>query len=361
MEDVSILLVENDHEAAERLTGLLADEGYDDVAVADSVAQAVRALATHAAARPPELVLADLPLTDGTGVELCRRLAQARGAPRIPIVVVTPSDDETAIAACLDAGAADVVHAPVRPRELAARLRVALRLKQARDEQWSREHRLLGLAERLRQSNEELAKLSSTDALTGVANRRQFNLVYHNEWRRAARAGTCLGLVLFDIDDFHDFNAVHGHLAGDRCLVAVAQAIASAGHRPSDLFARYGGEEFVHVLPDTNDDGASIVARRALDLVRALAIPRVRGIGPPYVTISAGVASLVPRLEVSPEVLIAAADDALLRAKHDGRDRYELSSQSCRDPVDVTIDGDAEADADADDADADDTVQQPLP
>jgi diguanylate cyclase (GGDEF)-like protein len=338
---MSILVVEDDPDAAAHLCALLGEEGYRNVALAGTVADAVHQLEPQPANGVPDLILIDLLLPDGNGLELCRRLKRTRRFGQVPIVVVSSVDDECTIEECLDAGACDYLRKPVRPRELAARLRAALRVKRAGEEHWSREHQLLGLAERLRKNNEELARLSGTDPLTSVANRRQFNIVYRNEWRRASRAALPMALVLFDVDDFHAFNERYGHVDGDACLVAVAQAIAAVGRRPSDLFARYGGEEFVYVLPETDLDGARIVAERARHDVLALAIPHDRSRAGRFVTISAGYASLVPRPDLSPESLLSAADEALLRAKHNGRNRCEspeASSGRAPEPIMVEVD-----------------------
>src|SRR5262249_11679875 len=173
------------------------------------------------------------------------------------------------------------------------------------------------------------------------ANRRQFNIVYRAEWRRAARAALPLALVLFDVDDFHAFNERYGHVDGDQCLIAVASAIAGSGLRPSDLFARYGGEEFVFVVPETDIDGARIIAERARMDVLALAIPHDRARAAPVVTISAGYASVVPRPDLSPEALVSAADEGLLRAKHGGRNRSaspDISSETPPQPIMVEVD-----------------------
>jgi diguanylate cyclase (GGDEF)-like protein len=329
---MSILLVEDDPDAAAQLCALLGQEGYHHVEVAGTMAEAVHQLEPQPSGGVPDLILVDLMLPDGNGLDLCRRLKHTRRYGQVPIVVVSSIDDECTIEECLDAGACDYLHKPVRPRELAARLRAALRVKRAGEQHWSREHQLLGLAERLRKNNEELARLSGTDPLTGVANRRQFNVVYRSEWRRASRAALPLALVLFDVDDFHAYNERYGHVLGDQCLVAVATAIADCGQRPSDLFARYGGEEFVFVLPETDIEGARIVAERARARVQALALPHDRARAALVVTISAGYASMVPRPDLSPETLLSEADDALLRAKHSGRNRSESAESAAETP-----------------------------
>jgi two-component system chemotaxis family response regulator WspR len=324
---MSIVLIEDDPDAASHLSSLLGHEGYREVTVAGTFAEAIQVLEPETPAPLPELVLVDLLLPDGNGLDLCRRLKESRRFANIPILVVSSVDDECTIEECLDAGARDYLRKPVRPRELAARLRAALRDRRHDEPATSRERELLSIAEGLRKSNEELRRLSDTDPLTGVANRRQFNIVYRNEWRRASRGSLAMALAFFDVDDFHAFNERYGHVEGDQCLVAIAHSIAATARRPADLFARYGGEEFVFVLPDTDLEGARVVAERARQQVEALHVPHERSRCSPYVTVSAGVASIVPRTDLSPDMLLSIADDALLRAKTRGRNRVEVPDQ----------------------------------
>ncbi|MGD1066346.1 MAG: diguanylate cyclase [Vulcanimicrobiaceae bacterium] len=162
------------------------------------------------------------------------------------------------------------------------------------------------------------------DPLTGIANRRAFEQRFDQEWRRAARTRTPLALAIIDIDEFKTYNDAFGHPQGDRVLVRVAHTIAETLRRSEDFVARYGGEEFVVLLPGAKREDAA----RVLDGVR-MAV-RGLGIGHPttgaeIVTISAGVASLVPRSEARSRSLLAAADRALYAAKREGRDRIALA------------------------------------
>lgn len=176
---------------------------------------------------------------------------------------------------------------------------------------------------------ERLATLATRDGLTGLANRRHFDDLLQQEWRRAERDGTPVSLVMMDVDNFKKFNDQYGHQAGDSCLKAVARAIAAEARRPADLAARYGGEEFVLLLPNTDEVGCALVAERirqsleALNLTHALNPPTKR------VTLSIGGATGWPSAENQGNhpSLIAAADRALYAAKHAGRDRFVMSGQ----------------------------------
>ncbi len=173
---------------------------------------------------------------------------------------------------------------------------------------------------RLEEANARLERLASEDALTGTANRREFDARFRLEFARAARHREPLALVLLDLDRFKAFNDSAGHLAGDACLRRVADALAGCLGRATDLLARYGGEEFVALLPDTPREAGARLGTRMRKAVRALAIPH-RGAPDGVVTISVGVASLVPEAGSDPTALLEAADRALYTAKARGRDR----------------------------------------
>ncbi len=168
---------------------------------------------------------------------------------------------------------------------------------------------------------EHLRALSMRDGLTGIYNRRTFDEALEREWRRALRQGQPLGLVMLDIDFFKRFNDSRGHQAGDACLKAVAQSVASAVYRPADLAARYGGEEFVALLPETGPEEAARIAERIRQGVELLAIPHGASDVAPQVTVSLGTASIRPRADQDAAQLVNLADQALYGAKSNGRNR----------------------------------------
>ena len=171
----------------------------------------------------------------------------------------------------------------------------------------------------LQKANQELQRLATTDGLTQVANRRRFDEYLSLEWRRLTRSQAPLSLILCDVDFFKSYNDTYGHLAGDSCLRAVAQAIKGALKRPADLVARYGGDELAVILPNTNAKGAVHVAEVLRHEVKRLKIPHASSKVNEYVTLSEGVSSQVPTQDLSPETLIAGADQALYQAKEQGR------------------------------------------
>ncbi|QLE51842.1 PAS domain S-box protein [Nostoc sp. C057] len=177
------------------------------------------------------------------------------------------------------------------------------------------------LYQQLQAANEELQRLATLDGLTQIANRRRFDQYLENEWHRLKREQMPLSLILFDVDFFKRYNDTYGHLAGDDCLRQLGSALKSVIKRPADLVARYGGEEFAVILPNTEIEGAISVAQTIRQAVYDLTIPHAQSSVCDHVTVSLGVASIVPNSETSPQDLINAADKSLYIAKQQGRDR----------------------------------------
>lgn len=168
-----------------------------------------------------------------------------------------------------------------------------------------------------------LRRLAYVDGLTGIANRRHFDLQLQAEWRRCRRSRKPLALLLIDIDHFKQYNDFYGHPQGDLCLKAVANALKGGLTRSHDLVARYGGEEFVCLLPESDLAGALHKARLLARAVQALGLAHARSGAAPVVTISVGIACQVPSGHASPEALLAQADASLYRAKQAGRNRVD--------------------------------------
>jgi len=177
--------------------------------------------------------------------------------------------------------------------------------------------------EELQLANKQLEELSRVDGLTGIANRRRLDEDLDREWKRMLREKRPLSVILCDIDHFKLYNDAYGHQKGDDCLVQVAAAIKNSVNRPGDLAARYGGEEFCIVLPETQLEGAVKIADLIRNNVRDLKIEHSSSKVAPVVTISLGVATLIPEIGGQPSLLLEAADRALYQAKGNGRDRVE--------------------------------------
>jgi diguanylate cyclase (GGDEF)-like protein len=174
----------------------------------------------------------------------------------------------------------------------------------------------------LEESNSHLEQLLRSDALTGIANRRCFDQTLSDEFRRAERGAYPLALCMLDVDCFKQYNDTYGHQAGDETLVQVADALARFARRPGDLAARYGGEEFALILPGSSEEDALAIARELVAHVHARALPHRSSRVGDRVTISVGVAAVLPGTDGSSETdLIANADQALYLAKARGRNR----------------------------------------
>jgi len=180
----------------------------------------------------------------------------------------------------------------------------------------------------LQRSREELERLSRQDGLTGLGNRRFFDDILQREFLRSRRERSPLALVIGDTDCFKAYNDRHGHVQGDECLRRIAAEFAAVCRRPADLAARYGGEEFALVLPDTSLEAAANMAEALRRAIELLAIPHAASTVGDRVTVSLGVAALVPRHGDAPAGLIESADRALYDAKQRGRNRCVIAKAS---------------------------------
>ncbi|HEY9294758.1 MAG TPA: diguanylate cyclase, partial [Phormidium sp.] len=167
--------------------------------------------------------------------------------------------------------------------------------------------------------------LANIDGLTKVANRRRFDEVLQQEWLILRREQLSLSLILCDVDYFKLYNDTYGHPAGDKCLQQIAKTLQQVTKRPSDLVSRYGGEEFAIILPNTPLSGAIHIAEEVQRKVKELAIVHDSSKVSNIVTLSLGVASIIPSICTSPTTLLTIADQALYQAKQQGRDRVLAS------------------------------------
>jgi diguanylate cyclase (GGDEF)-like protein len=245
----------------------------------------------------PTLILLDIMMPEMDGYETCRRLKQDELTSDIPIIFATALDEPQDEERGLELGAVDYVVKPYRIPIVKVRIRNQVDLKLKTD---------------------ILRSQAVRDGLTGIANRRAFDSALDRMVRHAARHARPIAVVMADIDYFKEFNDQYGHLAGDECLKAVAEALTKVATRSSDVVARYGGEEFGVVLPETDREGALVVAEHMRLAVSALSVPHARSKAESVVTISLGV-SVEPK--VSGQEMLATADRCLYAAKSQGRNR----------------------------------------
>ena len=253
----------------------------------------------------PDVILLDAMMPVLDGFDCCSQLQNLPNGDHTPVLIITALEDRESVDRAYEVGASDYVTKPIHWAVLRQRVRHLIEQS--------------CLRQQLEAANQELQRLVSIDGLTQVANRRCLDEYLDQECKRASREQIPISLVLCDIDFFKNYNDNYGHQEGDRCLQEVAQAISKSTNRPADLVARYGGEEFVIVLPNTDARGGMNVAIRATEVMRSLKLPHSDSTVAPYVTISCGVATLLPSQEFTPTDLLKAADRALYKAKAEGR------------------------------------------
>lgn len=254
-----------------------------------------------------DLVLCDVVMPGIDGFKFLSMKTARTEFDDIPVIMLTGEDDVKLKIKALEQGASDYITKPFHPGELIARVRVHYDIKR--------------LQEELRISNRRLEELSNTDDLTKLYNRRYFMELMELEFQRAQRYESSLSFVMIDIDNFKSFNDNYGHLLGDHILYEVAQLLRET-LRVHDIVGRYGGEEFGMLMPETDDKGALVVAeryrKRVEEFVLFEADKELR------ITISLGVASY-PHPEIKTvDDLIRLADNALYKAKSNGRNRVEV-------------------------------------
>lgn len=277
----------------------------------------------------PIILLVDWIMLGMDGVTLCKKVKNSEKAKNSHVIMLTAKNEMEDLVVGFGAGADDFLSKPVDPRELSSRLSVARRILKYK---YDLEQRNLALQattqvmenilKELHITNEKLRVLSMFDELTGVPNRRSLDDYLMREWGYAMRRKEPLTLLMIDVDFFKLYNDNYGHQTGDDCLQKVAGILNDMTTRSGDLVARYGGEEFVVALRNTDNFGGQAVAECLRQRVEDLRIPHCASEISSYVTISLGIATMVPELEYSQKALIEAADKALYQAKYSGRNRW---------------------------------------
>jgi len=262
----------------------------------------------------PDIILLDGRLPDIDGFEVAKEI---RGMEKkkdwTAIIFLTSMTKDEDLARGIDVGGDDYLMKPISEVVLKAKVIAMRRLVEM-------QRSLIDLTYKLNVANKELQLLSATDGLTGLSNRRMYDELSLREWRRCDRMKKPFSLVMVDVDSFKLYNDHYGHQAGDECLKAVAAQMLRAAPRPGDLVARYGGEEFVFALGETDIDGALWVANLLRQRIEDLNMPHAAS-KLQRVTVSCGVASVMPNDQMSLDTLLQSADFALYQAKEQGRNR----------------------------------------
>lgn len=278
----------------------------------------------------PDMVLLDAMMPQMDGFTCCARLQTLLGDKCPPVLMITALNNQESVDQAFGVGATDYITKPIHWAVLRQRVRRLLYTKWAMAELRQQIERERLLTEQLEAANQELQRIASSDGLTSIANRRCFDHYLEHEWRRMLREQAPLSLIMCDIDYFKAYNDTYGHLAGDECLKLAANIIRQGARRPGDLVARYGGEEFAVLLPNTPAKGGIHVAELIRASLKAKAIAHAGSQISASVTLSLGVASVIPKSQLSPNQLITEADKALYQAKLFGRDRVVFFKASCQ-------------------------------
>ena len=325
------LKMEDENTEAESVTVLLVDDqpviglivrkmlSSDANIVFHECNDAIAAIEQARACRPT-VILQDLDMPGANGLDLVMAYRSIPELRNIPIIVLSSNDEPAMKKAAFAIGANDYLVKLPEPIELMARVRYHSRSYMALLQRDNAYRALHESQTKLRQSNMELQRLTNSDGLTGLANRRYFDTYIAQAWTTSRQDASVLSLLMIDVDYFKLYNDTFGHLAGDDALQRVARAVQAAMVEPMSLAARFGGEEFAVVLPLIGADEACVVAERVRGSVEALNIPHpsVAGVG---VTVSIGVATMTATAATRSTDLIAAADARLYCAKYDGRNR----------------------------------------
>ena len=297
-----ILIVDDTPKNIQVLGTILRQEGYQ-INIAQDGSRAI-----HMAEKvSPDLILLDVMMPDMDGYETSLKLKQSPETKDIPIIFLTARKEPEDIIKGFEVGGLDYISKPFNSIELLARIRTHLDL-------WHKTRQLQSIAEK--------------DGLTMIANRRRFDAFFDLEWRRSNRDKTPVTIVMIDIDFFKAYNDYYGHLQGDECLKQIAKVIDINCRRPADIAARYGGEEFAVILGNTDQKGGIQLAEKIRRKIEGLGIPHEKSVISDYVTISLGIATMIPSNEDRSDQLIKRADEQLYRAKELGRNQYSADKDS---------------------------------
>lgn len=265
--------------------------------------------------QPVDLVLMDVEMPGMNGFQVTLEIRKMNPDDWFPIIFLSTQQDDDSFASGISAGGDAYLPKPINPLRLQLTITAMERIYTMRLK--------LKVAEKnLIEANTNLEKFAFYDKLTGLANRRNFDETFTRQFNLAKRNKLPLSLIICDIDFFKIYNDTYGHQQGDNCLASVAEVIGKTPDRPTDKVCRYGGEEFTLILPDTNLQGGLLVAEKIRQAIFDQNIQHKGSKVASCVTLSLGVVTYTGQVKTS-EALLKAADDALYRAKENGRNRVE--------------------------------------
>ncbi|OAI10596.1 diguanylate cyclase response regulator [Methylomonas lenta] len=307
------ILVVDDSKAIRMLVAECLKTLGHEVAYAENGADCLQYVADHIV----DLILMDVEMPSLNGVDATKAIREIKKDDWFPIIFLTTHSDDDSFANGILAGGDAYLLKPLNPIRLQLTVIAMERIYLMRQ-------KLFNAQRELQHLNLELERLSLFDQLTGLANRRNFDNTLERQFAGAKRNKSPLSVIICDVDFFKIYNDTYGHQQGDDCLTQVGKILAEQAKRPYDLACRYGGEEFTVILPDTNSQGASIVAESIRQAIFAQQIPHSGSKVAVYVSLSLGVATYNGQFR-QPAEITKAADAALYKAKEQGRNRVEVA------------------------------------
>lgn len=289
-----IMIADDDKANLDILSSILMNE-YDLRIVRNG-----KAVLEQVADSPPDLLLLGVMIPGLTGFEVLANLKQVESTHHIPVIFITSLDGEGYEEKGLRLGAVDYITKPFNQGIVLARIRSQIQIVRY---------------------IREIERLGMIDALTDIPNRRNFDIRIREEWRREGRTGSSLSMMMIDIDFFKHYNDTYGHPQGDILLRSLASLFTVHLKRPSDFVARLGGEEFAVLLSGVDKEGAALMAEKIRAATEEMAVPVADQNKNTNITISIGVATLIPDRDTPVEDLIEKADKNLYAAKAAGRNR----------------------------------------
>lgn len=314
---MSILIVDDSPPVLRLLEATLERDGYKDVHCFKSGVEALDFLSKNISEGGRELdcVLLDIVMPEMDGIEVCRAIKEQERFAGTPVIMVTIKDDSETLRDAFEVGAVDYITKPVRELELLARVKAAIKLKNEMLHRKDRESELIEMQKQLTEANHLLAEMSITDEVTKVGNRRYFNDCLDQEWRRSFRESGPLSIIFMDIDHFQEYSNHFGQGKAEECLKLIAQVLQISLRRVGDHLARYSGSQFAVYLPKTDINGALIVAKCMKESVSALQLNNAAVGKDTLITISQGLACLIPSAGAAISNLKIMAESALHEAK----------------------------------------------
>ncbi len=274
------------------------------------------------------VIFMDVQMPNMDGFEVAEMLRSISKTKNIPIIFVTASSKEQKyVFKGYEVGAVDYLSKPIDPIILRSKARIFkelyLQRKIIEKQVVELEDRLKELI-RVQHEKDTLENLSMEDGLSRIYNRRGLDKFMDMHWHNCLRYGLSFSIMMLDIDEFKSYNDNYGHLMGDQVIKDVSETIQKSIFRSEDIVGRYGGDEFLILMPNVESSGAEVVAKRILENVMALNIEHAFDSGRRCITLSVGIASLIPTQDKTPQDLIDLADHKMYKAKRNGRNQYCL-------------------------------------